>query len=228
MKNRKVFTIGGSIALKKALLEETGLKPYDKDTSIEWDYLEVLSQYEGFMLGTSNIAPIHYQLPQDWHQAVQAVKEFFAEEKFEKGKWYCYSNGGTLELYKFNVLTEVASQDYWCYSERVTGNYVHEYSDEGDGIMDVDIINSLEIARHEQVKEVLGNTAKLKGFIKSALINQSTINSAYPTCSKIYSNDIDYDYEKDILYYGGFIVYEGGMWVDLLPQDEIKDMLDNY
>jgi hypothetical protein len=81
---KQPFTIGGSVPLKKALLEETGAKPCDA-LSLNYQYLYI-ADYTNCIGGANKELPINYQLPQDWDKAVAAVKDFFAEEPKEEAK----------------------------------------------------------------------------------------------------------------------------------------------
>jgi hypothetical protein len=76
---KQPFTIGGSVPLKKALLEETGAKPCDA-LSLNYQYLYI-ADYTNCIGGANKELPTHYQLPQDWDKAIQAVKDFFAEDE---------------------------------------------------------------------------------------------------------------------------------------------------
>jgi hypothetical protein len=76
---KQPFTIGGSVPLKKALLEETGIAPCS-DSTVTYKYMTVGDPVTKIIGGSYEKLPTYYQLPQDWDKAVQAVKDFFVEE----------------------------------------------------------------------------------------------------------------------------------------------------
>jgi hypothetical protein len=79
MKNKQPFTISGSVALKKALLEETGAKVFSPQT-VDATYIRPSFEHD-YLCGCPVEEETHYQLPQDWDKAIQAVKDFFAEDE---------------------------------------------------------------------------------------------------------------------------------------------------
>jgi 8-oxo-dGTP pyrophosphatase MutT (NUDIX family) len=78
-KSKQPFTIGGSVALKKALLEETG---YSAD--VRWHEQNYLTPSRSNpnirIIGIHGKKDVHYHLPEEYNEALQAVKDFFAEE----------------------------------------------------------------------------------------------------------------------------------------------------
>jgi hypothetical protein len=83
---KQSFTIGGSVPLKKALLEETGIEIQGGGPTPDWEYLTAALFLKSKFDETNNKESTHYQLPQDWDKAIQAVKDFFAEEPKEEAK----------------------------------------------------------------------------------------------------------------------------------------------
>lgn len=82
------FTIEGSEALKKAFVEESGLTNW----TVGWyQHLTSSIQGKGFA-STPFIMDKHFILPSQWEEALQYVKEYFAENEFKVGDWVLLSN----------------------------------------------------------------------------------------------------------------------------------------
>jgi len=78
------FTIEGSEALKKAFVEESGLK----NSSISWSMYLTNSATPNAITSTYGKRDSHFVLPKDWEKALDYVKEYFKEEeKFKVGDW---------------------------------------------------------------------------------------------------------------------------------------------
>jgi hypothetical protein len=209
---KQPFTIGGSVVLRRAISEETGIPLNDEDLTLKTKYLQSWSK-EKSLCGAGDKLPIHYQLPEHWHQAVQAVKDFFAEEKFEKGKWYYAETKGYKYLRRYKD-----TGFNWNYTEGVS-IYGKEcvYSNEPSNIGNQDIINSLQPATPEQIKFMLGKVAERKGYVKGVEIRSLGIPN---TVVMLHHGEVGYDSNKDELWIGGCIVYKKGTWAELLSQEE--------
>jgi hypothetical protein len=77
--NKQPFTIGGSVALKKALLEEAGLTSCSSDT-VKHGYLIIETDTIKMAGRAFAKKDVHYHLPEEYNEALQAVKDFFLEE----------------------------------------------------------------------------------------------------------------------------------------------------
>jgi hypothetical protein len=224
--NKQPFTIGGSIALKKALLEEAGLNLHTQTCAAIADnnkesmgkhHLECVydatreCQYIS-LDPTKN--HVHYHLPQDWDNAVAAVKDFFAEEPtFEKGKWYYAKEFDEASIYKFSRFDDNIPE----FSE------VIELSKNGRVLTYTNqrVFNStislMQPATKEQIQEMLGKVAEQKGFLEGAVVNSIHVNNV-----PLGKGSYVYHAAVDVLYFSGRIIYEKGKWAELLPQEEPK------
>jgi hypothetical protein len=209
---KQPFTIGGTAALKKALLEETRIRVYDEDTCTEWDYLICDTDFCGLQ-GCVDQLSTHYQLPQDWDKAVTAVKDFFAEEKFEKGKWYYGINRNTEDLFKFS---HVGCDGAKIFSETIQlGDKKRVYYLLNQVISDT---GYLKPATTEQIQLMLGKVAEQKGYKPNAVIKND--NNIEYTLVEGYTPG--YFPLSDSFNYCGYRVYWDGKWAELLPQEEAK------
>lgn len=84
MLKKEEFTIEGSEALKKAFVEESGLNNSD----IFWNlFLTPSNVKEKALTCTAYKQYIHFILPSQWDEALEYVKEYFAEDEFKVGDW---------------------------------------------------------------------------------------------------------------------------------------------
>jgi len=77
------FSIGGSAALKKAFVEEAGLKLFGDGSIPNFKYLTSYG-YSGAshnLQGVDEPSPKHFTLPKDWDAALAYVKDFYTPEK---------------------------------------------------------------------------------------------------------------------------------------------------
>jgi hypothetical protein len=216
MDKKQPFTIGGCIVLKEALVKETRIRVYDENTCTEWDYLVCDTDFCGLQ-GCVDPLSTHYQLPQDWDKAVKAVKDFFAEEKFEEDKWY-YGVQGTNECllkYRHSVKSGiVCSEVYWVIGPTVSTILNHTYS-----TAYIEKLN-LQPANTEQIRFMLRKAAESKGLIGGNKIKPLYANPlVVPTDKTIYRYDISVD-ELSLNYQ---TIYEKGKWAKLLQREEIKE-----
>jgi hypothetical protein len=79
---KEKFTIEGSVALKKAFVEELGIEK--SSTFIITNYL-CPSAHQGKLGTRKNKDYKHFILPQQWNEALEYVKEYFTEEEFKIG-----------------------------------------------------------------------------------------------------------------------------------------------
>jgi hypothetical protein len=228
---RQPFTIGGSVPLKKALLEEIGLDLYTQVcAAIADNDKEAMKKHFKCVYDAIDSTPIltlteckynaNYQLPEDWNEAVAAVKEFFREEHaFKAGKWYYgeieskfllrYQETRPVNHFHFNdilytELIRINSKGTVVYS---TDNYISSNQLE----------KTLQPATKEQIQEMLSKVAEHKGYIGGAKIK--SIYGAEGILSRcayyIYQNDYDR------LLYGDYTIYEKGKWAEIVvPQEE--------
>jgi len=77
------FSIGGSAALKKAFVEEAGLKLFGDGSIPNFKYLTSYgcSGASHNLQGVDAPSPKHFTLPQDWDAALAYVKDFYTPEK---------------------------------------------------------------------------------------------------------------------------------------------------
>lgn len=85
------FSIGGSLPLKKAFVEEGGFKVYDDYTlTEEWPLLTMLEN--GTIAGIAGVVyPKHFELPKDWDAALEYAKLYFNQKGvkvFDLGNGY--------------------------------------------------------------------------------------------------------------------------------------------
>jgi hypothetical protein len=219
MQTKQPFTIGGSVALKKALVEETGIRVYHEDSCALWNYLVCETGFDFCGLqGIGIKQSTHYQLPQDWDKAVAAVKDFFAEEpKFEKGKWY-YGEQGVCTKYLFKFL-HVDCDGAKIFSEAIQlGDQKRVYYFLNQQIDNTDY---LQPATQEQIQEMLGKVAESKGFVKSIKVRSLFANNI-----DVIDGGFNYELSTDSLWSNGdnnlIEIYNKGKWAELVPQEEPK------
>jgi hypothetical protein len=225
---KQPFTIGGSVALKKALVEKTGVRVYNEESATEWDYLEATPEYPNFMQGGSTKESTHYQLPQDWDKAVAAVKDFFAKEKFEKGKWYY----GEIEEYKFLLKYKDTRPIYnkegkICYNDILYSEFIKVFPTTPltysvDNYMsNTKLEQALQPATQEQIQFMLGKVAVQKGFVEGAKVRSLFANNI-----DVIDDGFNYEPSTDSLWINGnnnlIEIYEKGKWAELLPQEEVQ------
>jgi hypothetical protein len=205
---KQPFTIGGSVALKKALLEDIDTPTYNINSVTDYKYL---TPFLTTLAGHNKKEPTHYQLPQDWDKAIQAVKEFFAKEKFEKDKWY-YVEAGMNMKYLLKV-NNFENNKYYCSECIIIGSdglrednisYLTYYAfDEKSSIA-----RNSQPATTEQIQFMLGKVAESKGVNRECILVEGYIPAYFPL--------------SDSFNYCGYRVYCEGKWAELLPQEEAK------
>ena len=80
MNTKQEFTVEGTEVLKKAFIEEVGVRAYNT-TSHKENLYPGIEGGEKFLGGwDTHKAPTHFILPQDWDKAVIAAKEYFKDE----------------------------------------------------------------------------------------------------------------------------------------------------
>jgi hypothetical protein len=208
---KQPFTIGGSVALKKALLEETGIEIEGGGPTPDWKYLSAALFLKSKFDETNKKEPTHYQLPQDWDKAVEAVKDFFAEEKFEKSKWY-YANDRSItqSIFKFSHMDTDSSP---MFSEAI-----NLCDDKATYFTNQKTFRNLQPATTEQTQFMLGKVAEQKGLIGGAKIK--SVHGSETTLRK--GSPYSYLSGEDILICDGHTLYEKGKWAEPLPQEEAK------
>jgi hypothetical protein len=216
--SKQPFTIEGSVPLKKALLEETGIELYS-EKSLNDTYLTPC-HYSQHLCSIGVKESIHYQLPQQWDEAVEAVKGFFTKEKFEKGKWYYGKWHETEWLYRYNHMENQGAFNKFFYTERVSGG-IYIYFKKTDYIANANIINCLQPATKEQIQEMLGKVAESKGFVKGVKVRSLFANNI-----DVIDGNFYLELATDSLWSNGdnnlIKIYENGKWAELLPQEEPK------
>jgi hypothetical protein len=73
----EMFTVGGSPALQKAFAEEVGVE-INRGYNVNYRYLCPDDFTSGFDQVMAKCL-IHFDLPQDWHEAVSYVKRYFGK-----------------------------------------------------------------------------------------------------------------------------------------------------
>jgi hypothetical protein len=210
---KQPFTIGGSTPLKKAIAEESGIT-LAKD-ALEYAFLEAnayINILHGSDFGNNST---HYILPQDWDKAVAAIKDFFAEEKFEKGKW-CYAKVCESEyLLRFS---HIAFELIYCDEQIFMENGRIEYSSERKRICNTNslVADCMKPATEEQIQFMLGKVAESKGYVEGAKVKKGTVTQELSLMRYAYLDT------EDILYCGSISIYQKGKWAELLPQEEAK------
>jgi hypothetical protein len=231
MNKKQPFTIEGSVALKKALLEETGLDLHtqvcasiadnNKEAMGKMHFECVYDELDStpILALTECIESTHYQLPQDWDKAVKGVKDFFAEEKFKKGKWY-YAEIGD---YEFMFKVKDSTDSILNLSEKIM------YHPKTKALYTIDDFISKnseadknsQPATTEQIQEMLGKVAESKGFVKSIKVRSLFANNI-----DVIDGGFNYELSTDSLWTNGdnnlIEIYNKGKWAELLPQEEPK------
>ncbi len=86
------FSIGGSLPLRKAFVEEGGFKVYSANTlSTEWNFLLGGIDAKDKLEGANIIYKKHFELPKDWDAALKYTKLYFNQIKvkvFDLGNGY--------------------------------------------------------------------------------------------------------------------------------------------
>ena len=86
------FSIGGSLPLRKAFVEEGGFKVYSANTlSTEWNFLTGCAHNKDKLVGDKHKYPKHFELPKDWDAALEYVKLYFNQKEvkvFDLGNGY--------------------------------------------------------------------------------------------------------------------------------------------
>jgi hypothetical protein len=213
-KSKQPFTIGGSVALKKALLEEAGLTPCSNDT-VKHGYLIIETDTIKMAGRAFAKKDVHYHLPEEYDEALQAVKDFFAEEPtFEKGKWYY----AVVSRYEFLFKVKDITDRIFELSEKImyhpktgaaytTDDYVVKYSE---------VYKNSQPATKEQIHKMLTKVAEQKGLVKGVVIKVAGVIFNINGCS------VYYNLNNDMLFVGGICVYQEGKWAELLPKEEVK------
>jgi hypothetical protein len=229
MKNRKAFTIGGSVELREALVKSAKLDPKNLCIAFKSNMFE-----DG--LGKNNLLihkpdagdtdwylsycdrqlALHYNLPEQYNEALQAVKDFFAEEKFEKGKWYYGEFGGCKTLAKYSH--PVFTQNIWSEVVRVKEDHSVEYSLHCTVNSDNWESKNLQAATIEQIQLMLGKVAEQKGYKPKVVIKND--NDIEYTLVEGYTPG--YFHFSDSFNCCGYRVYWDGKWAEILPNKEVK------
>jgi hypothetical protein len=211
---KQPFTIGGSTPLKKALLEETGIELVC-ETVLKHTYLV---PDNGKFYGEGSKYSTHYQLPQDWDKAIAAVTDFFAEEKFEKDKWY-YANDGSLtqSIFKFS---HIDKDDQPMFSEAI-----NLYDDKATYFTNQKTFRNLQPATTEQIELMLGKVAESKGYVKGAkaicLLDEYKKHLDGRYFEYVEKSDSLIASTPDAMELN-ILIYQEGKWAELLPQEEPK------
>jgi hypothetical protein len=214
---KQPFTIGGSVALKKALVEDTRIRVYDKDTCTEWDYLLCDKSFLGLQ-GVGVIRPIHYQLPKDWDKAVAAVKDFFAEEPtFEKDKWY-YSEDSIIKRLGRYSHTDDLHGVIFSEAYTIIRDNDKACSDTNLALSKRHVKYNHQPATTEQIQEMLTKVAEQKGFVQGAKV-KSVYNQ-----EEVIKDYYKYQYQQnsDRLLLCWITIYQEGKWAELLTKEEPK------
>lgn len=86
------FSIGGSLPLRKAFVEEGGFKVYSTNTlSTEWNFLTGYAHNKDKLVGGNHKYPKHFELPKDWDAALEYAKLYFNQKEvkvFDLGNGY--------------------------------------------------------------------------------------------------------------------------------------------
>jgi hypothetical protein len=232
MKNKHPFTIGGSVSLKKALLEETVLHTDNlcfafrvKDYTELGDNSLIIyppedEESDWFLSFDESQLPTHYQLPQDWDKAVAAVKDFFAvEPKFEVGKWYYAKVCDSEYLLRFS---DIAFEHIYCNEQVFMENGRIEYSSERKSTCNINSLmaDCMKPATIEQIQFMLGKVAEQKGFVKGA-----KVKCLLDDCNEILGGKYVTYHEKSNNLYASTkdgeseaLIYNDGAWAELLLQ----------
>jgi hypothetical protein len=165
------FSIGGNSHLKKALVEETGIRLHSENTITGYYYLRANKAISSTLIGGVDKDPTHFQLPEQYTEAVQAVKEFLGQNRFEKGKWYCADlSPNYLLRYSHQEANKVFySERYWStetnYTNESRDNYFTTASE---------IYRTIRPATQDDIKEVLEGIARYKGLLSGGIIKDVT------------------------------------------------------
>jgi hypothetical protein len=214
MKNKQPFTIGGDTELKEALLKKTGIEIEGGGPTPDWEYLAASPRFKYKFDETNRKESTHYQLPQDWYKAVAAVKDFFAKEKFEGGKWYY----GELDDESYLVRYSHFKNDRVMYVTEHIYRCKDEFAYYERDTLYPKIIDCLHLATTEQIEFMLGKAAESKGYKPNVVIKNEN-NTEYVLAEGYRPT---YFPLSDSFNYCGYRVYCEGKWAELLPQEEAK------
>lgn len=83
----KEFSITGSTVLKEAFAKEVGVKLLSIDSAAFYEYLHPSTITEKALSGISEKEETHFNLPEDWNEAVKYAKRFFGLVKPKAGEY---------------------------------------------------------------------------------------------------------------------------------------------
>jgi hypothetical protein len=158
----------------------------------------------------------------------EAVKDFFAKDKFEKGKWYYSDFTGTKYLIRYKETIPVyTDKDIYVYNKILYTEGFTVYPEgvlecsKNDHIANTKLEQSLQPATKEQIEFMLGKVAEQKGFIEGA-----RVTCLFSNAMDVIQGECEYDKGFDRLWVEGtdnlINIYEKGKWAELLPQEEPK------
>jgi hypothetical protein len=153
----------------------------------------------------------------------EAVKDFFAKDKFEKGKWYYSDFTGTKYLIRYKETIPVyTDKDIYVYNKILYTEGFTVYPEgvlecsKNDHIANTKLEQSLQPATTEQIQIMLGKVAESKGYVKGAKVKKGTVTQELSLMGYAYLDT------EDILYCGSISIYQEGKWAELLPKEEPK------
>lgn len=121
------FSIEGTVALKKAFVEELNLTTSSKGSITYWTYLT--NGLGAHLCGVNKERDIHFKLPQQWDEAVIYAKEFFRKEpEFKSGDYIVTVGAGRKDEARKIVECEVRDDMlFWNECGNTREYFVHSW-----------------------------------------------------------------------------------------------------
>lgn len=128
MNNKQDFTVGGSAILKEAFvkqLESEGFKRYiGKTTHIsEFLFIQATNCRDYHFSGNNCECNIHYNLPEQWNEALQAFRDYLKEDEVKVGDWVIVNN--YLDIFD-NIplkVNRISGGKYFYFDNNINPNY---------------------------------------------------------------------------------------------------------
>ena len=152
------------------------------------------------------------QLKKEFNERIDKLKKKYEEPaKFEVGKWYIH------KIYRQLIFNYQPGESYGMGANGWTTNYVHAND-----------FNTHQPATESEVKEMLINEAKKRGFKEGVTVVRSAELLKHEDCEilsdepmDIDSNTFEYNLETDSLNIDGRYIYSHGQWATIIKQEPL-------
>lgn len=214
---KKLFTVSGSLPLKKALIEELGYTEYGRISgAYNISPCEMPENFKKVQDNTSTL-PTHYTLPSDYEAALQAFKDYYKKDvELVKDKWYKVSemaNGNIYFKYSHtedDIYDDEDQELYYSVAILGNGRWI-----ENDFVDKSVVWDYLSEATSDEVKEALLAECKRRYTDKDVVKSLS---------NNIHKGTLKYD---SVEYYGSddlwvsvgeynVCVYKQGKWAEIV------------